>query len=631
VRLIARGVTLEYGWPTWVREAAPRLVLTEIDAYLPTDQAPHTLPLVAPVEAWLRQLFDGIWTEPSAPAEKAFWGAAQTRVLRDLFFSWPLVVGLAHRHGADVIQVTGGSWVGLPGLRALVTATGGRVVGAKSRPRGLYGARLIGWVAATAAGAVGWRLYEYWRERTSRARLRELRRKHRGQPQIWVGLLGDWPRSCRHVIETMGPLAQRTGTPFGVLLQNSLQPGRRKDDDTHGHDGREPFPTLEHLRLAGTVAAVEQCCAAEAFGELTANFVRSLWATMRLCARLTRQGPVVRFGAAPLDLEPRLGDLARLITLDVMRARESALATHAAMRRHRLAGSAIVWPHASLANVAVPDLILQAGGATTYDFVHGGLNESLAMLADARTHSTIKVLWTEAEAKYMTPYAGHQQRRGGFLPRLLPPLETRRAKRRGPLRLLVVTNYLCHQPGGHRGLGLESYQTALFDALTAALRALPTPPEVRWRPHPADWRDRVHAVAKERRRELPMSLSLEPGGLHDDLRAADIVIAAVSSSIVEALWFPVPILVHAIPIHEELGVLSFFADERKFRDATELTDRLARCIAALADDTIAAIRPEREVRARFFGPSGVQHDFADLFGPTAITAPTTLRAVTDDR
>ena len=113
------------------------------------------------------------------------------------------------------------------------------------------------------------------------------------------------------------------------------------------------FPTLDSPHLAGNIAAVEQCSSVESAGALVRNFAGSLGVTVVVLGRLLRRGGRVDLGPVPLRLDQDLSSLARLMTFDVMRARESWMATNTLLRRREMRGTTIVFPHASLANVAV--------------------------------------------------------------------------------------------------------------------------------------------------------------------------------------------------------------------------------------------------------------------------------------
>ena len=258
----------------------------------------------------------------------------------------------------------------------------------------------------------------------------------------------------------------------------------------------------------------------------------------------------------------------------------SARATRALLQRRSFMGARVVWPHASLAGVAVPDLLVQKAGGTTYEWDHGSMGEPMSLVTSGRTYSSVKVLWTEAEARSYASVLRHQAIVGGYMPRVRPAARraSRPRKSGEPMRVLALTNYL----GGFSGdpLLMECYQRAFFAALAVAVPSLNKPIHLRWRPHPSDSRPRMQATLATHA-SLNMGVSLEPYGLPQELSWADVVVTSVSSVIIEALDYAVAILVHEIPFYDSTGVLSYFSPERRFRDAADLSAKLRTCLAAI--------------------------------------------------
>jgi hypothetical protein len=322
----------------------------------------------------------------------------------------------------------------------------------------------------------------------------------------------------------------------------------------------------------------------------------------------------LRLGPVPVDLAAALPQLARSATIDVLRARETRRAARALASRYDFRGARIVWPHASLVNVAVPDVELQRAGAITHELVHGALAEAIDHLTFERTASTVKILWTELEATCLAAYEPDQQQRGGYVPRPLPPRRPPRQRSADePIRILVLSNYLSTPPGLD-SMPFLCYQPALMHAVEVATRACRRPLELRWRPHPSD---DPTLVAETARQHVALGLVVSHGSgaplLADDLSWADVLITSVSTSIVEALAHPIPILVHDIPSFETLGILGAVAEQRRFRNATELETRLPACLDALGG--AEALAPEAALRRRLFGPTGEPRSLRELFWP----------------
>jgi hypothetical protein len=616
VRVVGCGATLRESWPQWVDDSAG-LCLTELDAYLPCDRASSTSELADALRDWLAAVFDG--AIDGVRAERALWASAMLRVFQPVFASWPLVLGLSQIHGQDHLLCTDSSWVGGEALSRLAAASGGTF--AYLEPPGVktgFPARLMLWGAVSAWAAICFRAYEYWRERSSRERLRTLRERGGAAPSTWIGVFGDWPRATRHVIEGVGHAARLRGERIGVLLYGSLQPGLRRDDDTHGHTGSVVFPALEQPALQSNVAAVDQCASIETVGALVANGASSLLRSVRVLARMVEWGRIVKLGDLSFDLLPRIPALARLATFDVLRGNEAVRATRALLRRRSFEGARVVWPHASLTTEAVPDLLLQGAGATTYDFIHGSLYDALDVHTIGRTNSSLKVLWTEGEARVYAPLTGHQTTVGGYVPRVRAAMRRAPRDRRlaGPARILALTNYVCSgRANGTKPYRMECYQYAFFDALSGAVRSGTGPVEIRWRPHPSDDRSRVEATAA-RHVSLKMSLSLEPDGLSKELLWADVVLTSISSTIAEALDYALPILVHEIPFFDSAGVLSFFSPERLFCRADDLGPKLRSCLEALDAGSTDALRHEAALERALFGPGGRPKPLDQLLWPS---------------
>jgi hypothetical protein len=614
VRVIGCGITLRQNWPDWVGRSKG-VCLTELDAYLPCERAPLMNELESGLREWLASVFDG--AIDAAKPERTLWASAMLRLFQPAFASWPLVRGLAHVHGQARVICTDANWVGGAALSRLIDAAGGTFAYLQppSQKSG-FPFRLGLWGAATAVAAVCFRAYEYWKERPSRERLRGLRQTARDAPETWIGIFGDWPRAARHVVEGVGHAARLRGERIGVLLYGSLQPGLRQEDDTHGHTGSVVFPALEQPALQGIIGAVDQCASVETARALVDNAARSIVRSARVLVRIVRRGRIVNLGDMSFDLLPQIPALARLATFDVLRGNETAGATRSMLRRRSFEGARVVLPHASLITEAVPDLLLQEAGATTYDLIHGSLYDALDVHTIGRTNSSLKVLWTEGEARVYAPLTGHQKTVGGYVPRARSTSRGAPRIRRapGPPRILALTNYALGGTNGDKPPRMLCYQYAFFEALSGAIRSYPRPTELRWRPHPSDNRQHVEATAT-RHASLNMSLSLEPDGLPKEFVWADVVLTSISSTIAEALDYSLPILVHEIPFFDSAGVLSFFSSERLFCHADDLGPKLRDCLDAIDAESPDTLLHELALQSELFGPSRKPKPLDQLLWP----------------
>jgi hypothetical protein len=298
--------------------------------------------------------------------------------------------------------------------------------------------------------------------------------------------------------------------------------------------------------------------------------------------------------------------LLTLTTLDVLRAREAEFATRRFASRLS-SGTRVALSHASLVTDAVPDLVLQSAGATTYDVVHGALAETLDMVSTAITHSSRKLLWTAAEARWLPPYLGSTTAVGAVPAR--PWVARPGRPPHHPARVLVLSNYGTLVGGAHRRrFPRMGYQVRLVSEVCRVCRALGVS-ELRWRPHPGD--DRA-AVEHDASRFGPLTIS-RGTPLEDDFEWADVIITSLSSTVVEALAWDKPLLMHDIPVHEQAVLMSLFPAERRFRNELELTAALARALSEVEAGPPFAF--EKALRVTLFGPTGQPRPIADeVFG-----------------
>lgn len=583
-RLIGCDVTNVAIWPDWLSKhpKANAIVLTEVDAYLPFSRAARLEALAKEVDAWLTTVFGGLWGDID-PA-RAFRSSLTNRVLLQAFSAWVLLEGLQYHHQNDTIQSPDARWSQLLEPQEPI-----------SPQEHLKFALTLGAVVLGNAGAsFGRRAWEYFKEIPSRRGLAE-RASTSENANAWIGVIGSWPYASRHVIECIKG-AEWTAQ-FGVLLQDTLRAGGQDAHEaqrTTDHD--VVFPTLQQPALDGRVGAVDQCVSATGLKELAASFVSAARVMGVATFRAALAGPKL----GPFALNGDLQALARVLTIDVLRAEEARAATARLIARRSFSGTTIVWPHASAPSVGVPDLMLQKAGATTVELVHGAFADRQGVLTYAFSTPSVRATWTQAEARMLEPHTRGQRCFGGFVPR--GPAVSRTA-RKIPQRVLALTNYgagvLGPSVAHHSRLGY--CQRAFFQALKAAVPALGYQVAVRWRPHPADHNDSFASILAG---SPELELSRNVRSLEEDLESADIVVSSWSSALVEALRHPVPIFVHAIPYYEGDGVLSAFDASRVFSTPDELVSGFQQYAKALKRNASTAREPEAELRRRFFGPSG---------------------------
>jgi hypothetical protein len=613
VRLIGRGVTVRRHWPDWVHHA-DALVLTELDAYLPRDRAACLLPLRTNGKRWLSEVFRQ--SLDITPVERVFWASFANRLLLPAFAALPLALGVAHHHGAHSIRCVTPDWPGTTALRALLHGNGELLTSDPAPlPRWRWSVKVAAWMGTAVVVAAVFRWWEYLRQREARARLGALRRDSRHDPSLWIGVLGHWPRASRHVVTAVSEATRARGELLGVILQDSLRPGHQEVSPSSGAPAGF-FPTLDEPSLRDLIGAVDQCASSESIPQLATMTVDYLRRGLTIALRLVRMGPWVDLGPVRLKLDRFMPALVKLGSIDVLRALEAERAGQALTRRHRLEGKKIVWAHASLANLAGPDVIAQMAGATTYELVHGAFADRVDVLTYAASTSSVRLVWSEAEARFLSPVAAPQQCLGGFVP-TPPNLSRPETGHRGPIRILATTNY------GH-GYGtqqrdrpaLDVYEVAFFEALAAALQAARTPVEVRWRPHPDDDRNQVDHTLRAFA-ALEMSLSFQRRSLEEDLAWGQLIVTSWSSSVLQALSLAVPIFVHEIPLYESTGVMASIDPGRRFETTSDLVERLVPCLRRIPSTDPDLLAPEERLRREFFGPAGTPRSLTEvLWEPT---------------
>jgi hypothetical protein len=109
-----------------------------------------------------------------------------------------------------------------------------------------------------------------------------------------------------------------------------------------------------------------------------------------------------------------------------------------------------------------------------------------------------------------------------------------------------------------------------------------------------------------------LSLS-ESKRLEVDLAWADIFIASLSSTVVEALAWERPLLIHDVPIHEAAVLMSLFDKRRRFRNVDELERAFVEATKQV--DSEATLDQEQELRKEFFGVSGMPKPIAEFVFP----------------
>lgn len=562
--------------------AGTPLILTELDAYFPGDKGVALEKVTPAIASWLSRTFEG--AIDGLDVSQAFWGSAATRFgFQDVLDAWVLAGGLQRAHPNQPLHLTGLSWAGAQFLKREAT------------PRGLAVFKLRALVSAFAS--LGLRLVELVRERPTRRAIASLKAKTTA-PRVWLGVIGHWPFSSRHVLGSLAPAARARGEKVGIVLESSLKTGALIDAHQTASTRHAILPVLDTEVLTGQWSHVDQVVSADSILQFLLSAPGTLLAMLKVVIRFD---PRLELGPDSMFHVELSTSAAAALTLDVLRGREAAAATRRFVARHDVRNARVALSHASLVTDAVPDLILQRAGATTYDIVHGALAESLDMITTAKTFSTFKLLWTEAEAAYLQPHSGASKCIGAVPSR---PWELRpRSAVHSPIRVLLMSNYATSISRRRTVLPRVGYQQLLLSNLATAISSLGEPAVVRWRPHPGD--DKKHI---ELELERHSSFERSKAALDDDLEWADVIVTSLSSTVIEALAFQKPLLVHDIPVHEAAVLMKLFSEGRRFRNAQELTAALSRAVIDAGSPD--GLEPEQTLRSTLFGFSGTPKSIA---------------------
>ncbi|HZS37718.1 MAG TPA: hypothetical protein VFF06_12865, partial [Polyangia bacterium] len=397
VRLIAEGATIERYWPSWVARAPRCFRMTELDAYLPRDKGPPIVEVTSQLETWLDRVLDGV--APGVRSSAVFWSSALDRHLDQTCQAWLLACGLDDAHRGDELTCTQPSW----DCFRFLQARRGMAVTPVEQPR----ARLAATVLAMQAATLGKRALEYVRERPARRELLRRRAQHAGSPtpRVWITVLGDWPRASRPVLDKIAPLVRESGERLGVLLQTWLHPGLRNSHNQPA-DPKQMLPTLDAPELDGIIGAIDQGVTAESAAALARAMIESTALSLRVLARVLRSPLTLKLGARTIPIRLADAQLAKLLTLDVLRAREAHHAAQAFARRRSFDGDGdgggasgragepvVILPHASAVNDRVLVQRFEQRGAATVELVHG-VTELSYQLGSGRTHTRVKAMWS---------------------------------------------------------------------------------------------------------------------------------------------------------------------------------------------------------------------------------------------
>lgn len=584
VRLVAHGATASCCWPDWVHDCAD-LVLTELGAYRPEGPIGPTRELASDLRGWLDEIFDCVI--PGVSAGRAFFGSAAGRVFQPVFDGVPYAANLALAHPGARVHCVDPHWLGLEVLRCAIKTAGGDVFPRRPRRRRFWKTRLYSTGLYHLIRALAGQIRNYIRARPSHNELLALRRRS-SEPLLWVALVPDWRRINAHVIDRIAIPALADGLPLGVLLCTTLTPGERTDEALRERRPGEIWPGLGALRPQLGRLAIDQIVGPETILELVNVVASGIVASCRTVRRLGRCSSVAK-GSLRAELYPHLSRLAALATTDVLQAIAAADAAKRVGKTHNLSDSIVVFASLGLADTEAADLVLQAHGATTVDFVHGSGGENWYGLTE--NSATLRVVWTKTDAEIC-----RQLGRAAFV---APPAKTYLpecgAELPLPRSVLLLTNYT-HVDWEQSGYPFEPFQIMLLDAIAAVRKACPEIFQFRWRPHPNDCSSSIRrGHARVPFVEISRSRSLDT-----DINWAELIVASPSSTISAAMQRGVPVFVHAPPAFSFLPDLKVISEKRRFFYPEELASQIASCLSTLRSNPEEYLAPERKARGLLF-------------------------------
>lgn len=381
-------------------------------------------------------------------------------------------------------------------------------------------------------------------------------------PRIWVCLSSRWKQSTRHIAESLFAPAAASGTAIGVALQDFGEPVPREHESLRHAERALADGTLNHFR-ASALVNLSGPDDSSSLLRVTKRWLpiaaRNIWSCLRHCGSLEVAG---RPASSAADLDALL----RVAVYGSLKALEAEWATEQFLARHRDA-QVMLFNHGPSAPSKVASIMLRRAGVHTVDYPHAFVGEP--DFRDAWQSETEWVAtWTLQEAeRYMATGRG-QKALGGYLPRPVHRSHRRRA-RRDKRRILIATSYLV--PDRDRSAELRSVKHArrLAAALSALSAAYGDRVELVLRPHPLEER----GMWKTLLGTSQITFSSGPT-FSDDIEDCDLAIITISSVLIEALFYGIPILLHRGPVVEASSLFGQIPARRWFHDAASLLERV---------------------------------------------------------
>lgn len=580
VRLVGHGVTLASTWPAWVTEL-PGVVLSELGAYRAANPFEATAELRASYRQWIERVFAK--AAPPGAAADIYFAPVVLRLFHAAFESQIFAGGIAALHSQHTIHLVGEERRAFEDVLGLHEAT----PRSRLREAALPPVLLAAWLAACAF-TLG-ECVRMRREARGSFDAIEARTGARAEPAFWAGLVPDWDRMNKHLVDAVAPELQ-TRRRLGVILLGTLRSGMREEQKLDSVRRRgDLWPGLGGLR-----AALDDCEVAQAVQPRDASaYARACGAFLRASASA---GLAMTLHSKPLRALARGGGVrsiakraASAATLDVARSMLAERAARDLIEEHDFEGRVVAFNAANAAGYTSVEWVLRRAGAITIEHTHGSGGN--AFYGGSESAALIQCIWTRPEEQVFP------RDRKVMVAGMPEVLKLRARTPAVPKRVLLLSNYV-HRDRPYAALPFEPFQDELLRVPLLLRAELGDHLEFRWRPHPAD----EDAAVARGHAKVPFVALSRSRSLADDLDECDVLVSTQSTALVEACAGDVPCFVHVTP---ELDTeLAWVPPERRFFRAEEIVAPFVAWVEALRRGDPGANDASRRARVALFGPSG---------------------------
>lgn len=583
VRLIGHGVTLRSTWPNWA-DGKKGLVLSELGAYRAGNAVDETADLRAQYRKWVRDVF-----EPAAPAGAAaevYYAPVVLRLFHAVFEAQVFMGTIGALHHAARVHLIGEERRAFDSLQGRV---GRRAPIDVARDLALPPVLVAAWLAACAATLVECVRMRVEARRSFEALARPSKAPTAG-PSLWVGLVPDWYRINKHLIDAGAIPELQVSGRLGVLLLGTLRPGMRDEANLKVTRDRDEL----WAGLNGFRAELSRCEVAQAVQPRSSlAYARAVGASLRSSAgvmrRMLRHPEPLRGLFRGGGMRSVARRAAAASTIDVARSVLAERGAREFVDTHQLGGRVVVFAAANAAGYTSVEAVVRSAGAITVEHTHG--SGGSAWYGGNESAAAVQCVWTRPEEQMLA----HTRRViAAGMPRVL------RLRERTPVvprRVLLLSNYV-HRDRPYRALPHEPFQYELLRVALLLRNRFGSDLSFRWRPHPADERDPVERAHRE---SAFVALSLDRP-LADDLNECDVLVSGQSTALIEAVLGDVPFFVHVIPELE--AELDWVPPERRFFRAEEAVGMFSDWVEALRRGDPRASEPSARARRALFGPEG---------------------------